>query len=121
MSRTRGLGLVDLKLSEEKEEPIAHVKIEKEQLGEHNKLHYQIHLKSALICKSAQGNQADTQDYIAGSKVLGLLVGALGEEKYRELMKQGEDIRVTNAYITNHGKRSIPRKNLTPKRKGPIL
>lgn len=108
MSRTRGLGLVDLKLSEEKEEPIAHVKIEKEQLGEHNKLHYQIHLKSALICKSAQGNQADTQDYIAGSKVLGLLVGALGEEKYRELMKQGEDIRVTNAYIMNHGKRSIP-------------
>jgi len=74
MSRTRGLGLVDLKLYEEKEEPIAHVKIEKEQLGEHNKLHYQIHLKSALICKSAQGNQADTQDYIAGSKVLGLLV-----------------------------------------------
>ena len=61
-----------------------------------------------MICKSAQGNQADTQDYIAGSKVLGLLVGALGEEKYRESMKQGEGIRVTNAYITNHGKRSIP-------------
>lgn len=108
MSRTRGLGLVDLKLSEEKEEAISHVKIEKEQLGEHNKLRYQIHLKSAMICKSAQGNQADTQDYIAGSKVLGLLVGALGEEKYRESMKQGEGIRVTNAYITNHGKRSIP-------------
>lgn len=108
MSRTRGLGLVDLKLTDDENEQVSHVKVTKEQLNDHNKLRYQIHLKSAMICKSAQGNQADTQDYIAGSKVLGLLAGALGEVKYRELMEQNEGIIVTNAYITDQGKRCIP-------------
>ena len=83
-------------------------KINKEQLGEYNKLRYRIHLKSAMICKSAKGNQAETQDYIAGSKVLGLLVEALGESKYQELVKQDTELIVTNAYITSQGQRSIP-------------
>lgn len=108
MARTRGLGLVDLTVAEEQEKHAAHVKINKEQLGEYNKLRYRIHLKSAMICKSAKGNQAETQDYIAGSKVLGLLVEALGESKYQELVKQDTELIVTNAYITSQGQRSIP-------------
>lgn len=108
MSRTRGLGLVELVLTDEKEEHISNVKITKGQLEAHNKLRYQIHLKSSMICKSAQGNQADTQDYIAGSKVLGLLAGALGEAEYRELLDQEDEVIVTNAYITSHGHRCVP-------------
>lgn len=108
MSRTRGLGLVDITLEENKKESESHVQIEKKQLGEYNKLRYQITLKSAMICKSAKGNQADTQDYIAGSKVLGLLVGALGEDGYRELMSQDDEMIVSNAYITKQNQRCTP-------------
>lgn len=109
VSRTRGLGLVELKLSgqDEKQEKISHVLFAEDQLKEQNKIHYTIHLKSALICKSAQGNQAVTEDYIAGSKVLGLIAGALGPEGYERLMAGGEVV-VSNAYITNGEERCVP-------------
>lgn len=81
----------------------------KDQLGDHNRLEYQIHLNSAMICKSAQGNQAVTQDYIAGSKVLGLLASKMGDERYRNLMKN-EGFQVSNAYIMSESRRCIPAK-----------
>ena len=108
MSRTRGLGLVNLTLEETSSTAIQHVKIKKEQLSEKNKIIYKIKLKSAMICKSAKGNQADTQDYIAGSKVLGLIAGALGSEKYKELMAQEDELIVSNAYILNREQRCVP-------------
>ena len=108
MSRTRGLGLVNLTLEETSSTNIQHVKIKKEQLSEKNKIIYEIKLKSAMICKSAKGNQADTQDYIAGSKVLGLIAGALGSDKYKELMGQEDELIVSNAYILNHEQRCVP-------------
>ena len=108
MSRTRGLGLVNLTLEKTSSTNIQHVKIKKEQLREKNKIIYQIRLKSAMICKSAKGNQADTQDYIAGSKVLGLIAGALGSDKYKELMGQEDELIVSNAYILNHEQRCVP-------------
>lgn len=100
MTRTRGLGLVKMELSEadKNEEKIPHVLFSGNELGDQNKIHYTIRLKSALICKSAQGNQAVTEDYIAGSKVLGLLAGALKPEGYEKLVSSGEVI-VSNAYI----------------------
>ena len=108
MSRTRGLGLVNLTLEETSSTNIQHVKIKKEQLSEKNKIIYEIKLKSAMICKSAKGNQADTQDYIAGSKVLGLIAGALGSDKYKELVGQEDELIVSNAYILNHEQRCVP-------------
>lgn len=108
MSRTRGLGLVNLTLEKTSSTNIQHVKIKKEQLSEKNKIIYEIKLKSAMICKSAKGNQADTQDYIAGSKVLGLIAGALGSDMYKELMGQEDELIVSNAYILNHEQRCVP-------------
>lgn len=110
ISRTRGLGLVDLVLGEEDEKKISHVKIGKDQLGDHNKMRYQITLRSAMICKSAKGNQADTQDYIAGSKILGLIAGLMGEEAYREMMAQKDEVIVSNAYIMKKDRRCTPGK-----------
>lgn len=115
VSRTRGLGLISM-VVDEKDEEKAKKKWEKkrevllafkDQVGEHNRLEYQIHLNSAMMCKSAQGNQAVTQDYIAGSKVLGLLASKMGEEKYRELMEK-EGFQVSNAYIMSESSRCIP-------------
>lgn len=114
MSRTRGLGLVEMKLSEEdkyQNDKTAvkwkHVLFDERALHDRNQIHYTIYLKSAMICKSAQGNQAVTEDYIAGSKVLGLIAGALKPEGYEKLMEQGEVI-VSNAYVTSGKERCVP-------------
>ena len=111
VSRSRGLGLVEMKLDSTGEIDTKgthkHVLITKEQLKEKNKISYRITLKSTMVCKSPQGNQAQTQDYIAGSKVLGLLAGALGREAYLDLM-ENHGIRVSNAYIMNGEKRCMP-------------
>ena len=106
MSRTRGLGLVRVRVLEDAEENRKNDPIAIPQSGDRYKIEYSIYLKSAMICKSAQGNQAVTQDYIAGSKVLGLLAGALGTEEYRELM--AEDVKVANAYISTVNGRCLP-------------
>lgn len=111
VSRSRGLGLVQMTLegsdAEDKNTQNRHVQITKDQLGEQNRISYRITLKSTMICKSAQGNQAETQDYISGGKVLGLLAGALGAQEYRNLMQQ-HTVRVSNAYIMNGEKRCLP-------------
>lgn len=108
VSRTRGLGLVEMSLHEEEQKQAEHVLLEKEKLAEHNKIHYQIDLKSPLICKSSKGNQAQTQDYIAGSKVLGLIAGAMGKEEYQNLLAMDDEIIVSNAYITEKKERGVP-------------
>ena len=115
VSRTRGLGLISMALDEKDEEKAKEKWKEKRkallalknQVGEHNRLEYQIHLNSAMMCKSAQGNQAVTQDYIAGSKVLGLLANNMGEKNYRDLMEK-EGFQVSNAYIMSEDRRCIP-------------
>ena len=115
VSRTRGLGLISMALDEKDEEKAKEKWKEKRkallalknQVGEHNRLEYQIHLNSAMMCKSAQGNQAVTQDYIAGSKVLGLLSNKMGEKNYRDLMEK-EGFQVSNAYIMSEDRRCIP-------------
>lgn len=117
VSRSRGLGLVDMTLDEKSCLGSSHVKINRNELKERNKLRYQIYLKSAMICKSAQGNQAVTEDYIAGSKVLGVIAGLLGTEKYREVMSEREEFIVSNAYITYDNKRCIPGRSSLQKKK----
>ncbi len=117
VSRTRGLGLVDMRLQNETGARKVSVEVDRKQLAEHNRLRYQIYLKSPLVCKSAQGNQAVTEDYIAGSKVLGIIAGALGKEKYQEIMAQREELIVSNAYITSENERCIPGKSSLQKKK----
>lgn len=115
LSRSRGLGLVEMELrddtSDAGETKNKHVQITADQLGEKNKIGYRITLKSTMVCKSPQGNQAETQDYIAGSKVLGLLAKALndtfGDTAYRNLMDE-HGIHVSNAYIMNGSERCMP-------------
>lgn len=108
VSRTRGLGLVEMSLHEEEQKQAEHVLIKKEKLAEHNKIRYQIALKSPIICKSPKGNQAQTQDYIAGSKVLGLIAGAMGKNEYLRLLSMDDEIIVSNAYITEKKERGVP-------------
>lgn len=115
VSRSRGLGLVEMELKDDASDADKtknkHVQITADQLGEKNKIDYRITLKATMVCKSPQGNQAETQDYIAGSKVLGLLANAMNEtmgaDAYRDLMDV-HGIRVSNAYIMNEAERCMP-------------
>lgn len=128
-ARTRGLGLVNLELF-----PDVTAKVTQNSDGnrqknadeknkllvdssyEYHRITYQVDLKAPVICKSPTGNQASTQDYIAGDKILGLLAGMMGQEKYRTMIKQS-DLIVSNAYILNNGKRTIPARNSWQKQK----
>lgn len=108
VSRTRGLGLVELKVENSLSTSVDHVLFKENELKDENKISYTIHLNSPLICKSAQGNQAKTEDYIAGSKVLGLIARSMGNDAYQKVMN---DIMVSNAYVSLDGNRSLPGRN----------
>jgi len=108
VARTRGMGLVELKLMKQ-DTPVA-VTLMNENLPAGNdpvRLGYRIDLNAPVICKSEQGNQAETQDYISGSKVLGMLIEKIGQDEYRNL-PQGTVFRVSNAYIGEDGVRFTP-------------
>lgn len=108
VSRTRGLGLVELKVKNVSGASVKHVLFKENELKNENMISYTIHLKSPLICKSAQGNQAKTEDYIAGSKVLGLIARSMGSGAYQKIMN---DIVVSNAYVSLDENRSLPGRN----------
>lgn len=108
VSRTRGLGLVELKVENSLSTSVNHVLFKENELKDENKISYTIHLHSPLICKSAQGNQAKTEDYIAGSKVLGLIARSMGNDAYQKVMN---DIVVSNAYVSLNDNRSLPGRN----------
>lgn len=107
--RTRGLGLVELTFPEEKKEDSKDKRMY--ELGEWNKIHYTINLKSAVLCKSAAGTQEKTHDYIEGSKILGILAQNMSKEEFARLMQYdgtGKSIIASNAYICENGERCTP-------------
>lgn len=108
LSRTRGLGMVEMNLDDTENPEDRHVLIDRNQLKENNKIRYTVYLKSPLICKSPQGNQAVTEDYISGSRILGLIAGGMTGPEYRDLMSDGFKLTVSNAYIMNGEKRCLP-------------
>lgn len=110
--RTRGLGTVSMKL--EKGDAIG-TNVCGDAIGEKNKIYYFVKLLSPMLCKSAEGNQAKTLKYLEGSKVLGMLAGAMGQEKFFSLMKR--ELIVSNAYISADGKRCTPLRASLQKKK----
>lgn len=114
VSRTRGLGLVNLTVEEAKEQNVKHVLFNTNELFAHNEIEYTIKLESPIICKSSEGNQAKSEDYIAGSKILGVIAGRMGKDTYRSIMN---DITVSNAYITYNNNRTKPGRNSWQKEK----
>ena len=108
ISRTRGLGLVSMSCLSDNQKQERHLLFDKQKLTDSCFMEYSIHLKSNMICKSSLGNEAKSEDFIDGGKVLGIIAGALGKEEYQKIMN---DIIVSNAYIEVDGKRTIPGRN----------
>lgn len=111
-SRTRGLGEVRVTLSDGETGACASVKSAENKLnGEADAsdciLTYEIRLEEPVVCKSLNGGQEQTQDYIDGSKMLGVLAGRYRTEnraEITELLNQGA-MAFSNAYIADDGMR----------------
>ncbi len=88
IGRTRGLGLVKLTVTEAREEGSGH---SREQAlvftGDRYRIDYSVRLLAPVLFKSPQGDQARSQRYIEGSKILGLLAERLGPRAYAEMMR----------------------------------
>lgn len=111
-SRTRGLGEVRVTLSDVATGACASVKSAENKLNCEADasdciLTYEIRLEEPVVCKSLNGGQEQTQDYIDGSKMLGVLAGRYRTENHAEiteLLNQGA-MAFSNAYIADDGMR----------------
>ena len=109
LSRTRGLGEVECSLK-----PIPNtsdtensIKNDPDKVVYHgeNLLRYDIELLEPMICKSINGGESDSIDYIEGAKIIGLLAERLDDgKKLREYLDNG--VKFSNAYITSNGVRA---------------
>ena len=111
-SRTRGLGEVRVTLCDGETGACASVKSAENKLnGEADAsdciLTYEIRLEEPVVCKSLNGGQEQTQDYIDGSKLLGVLAGryrTTNNSEITELLNRGA-MAFSNAYIADDGMR----------------
>lgn len=105
VSRTRGLGEISvsleegsIKMSELSDDTQAHIPYEKGS----EILWYQLQLEEPVICKSVNGGEARTLDYIEGSKMLGLLIENADSEDKEAIIctDDGDELFCSNAYIS---------------------
>lgn len=103
IARTRGLGEVKVSL----EDGIPVKQQNHAALSEcATELKYEIELLEPVICKSVNGGESNTLDYIEGAKILGLISRGLGESgiSYLDFMSKGE-LKCSNAYIVKNNVR----------------
>ncbi len=100
IARTRGLGEVEVSLMKAEKRPPGAARHEMLTPGA-NMLTYEIDLLEPVICKSINGGESRTLDYIEGAKILGLIANDLTED-YLEFMGKG-DLKCLNAYISKNG------------------
>ena len=105
ISRTRGLGEVEVKFSD-KAIPVEQKAPHAEYVEGSTKLEYTISLIDPVVFKSVNGGEANTHDYIEGSRTLGIIAGYLKEKNmdYQSFIDQGK-LQVSHAYVCVNGLR----------------
>ena len=70
-------------------------------------LAYEITLKEPVICKSVNGQEQNSLDYIEGAKLLGLIAGGLKKQgkDFAGFMGEHGGIKCSNAYLSKEGVR----------------
>lgn len=115
IARTRGLGEVQVSLLPQKVPGGKDTSAANDTLANNEKKHasylsgssrleYELYLEEPVICKSVNGGEAKTLDYIEGSKLLGLIAQGMDQQEFLRLMEEGE-LFCSNAYIEQCGKR----------------
>jgi len=110
-SRTRGLGVIDIEVSDipEQKKQTLDSDIGKWNLTDGtNIISYTITTDSEVLCKSAEGNLGRTQPYFEGNKMLGMVAGAMKRsgEDFLEFMKSSPIF--STAYISCRNVRACP-------------
>lgn len=86
------------------------------------RLDYTIRLKAPLICKSVTNDQEASEDYISGSKILGMIAGFVSQDKDKDTDTifdglfqhggrpacKGEELICSNAYLSIEDHRFVP-------------
>jgi len=100
IGRTRGLGQVAVSLEKKSEEKRDNENYKLQENATH--IRYTIMLDEPLICKSLAGGETHTEDFISGSKILGLVADYLKHigQDYSHFINEGKII-FSNAYISD--------------------
>ena len=72
-------------------------------------LEYEIYLHEPVICKSVNGEEENTMDYIDGGKILGLLVKLCKERSEADFQKllSEKNLKCSNAYLSDGKQRLV--------------
>ena len=117
IARTRGLGEVKATMEPAAKLDCAQwpdqknsIEIKEPEWGQNTRyrLEYALYLKEPVICKSIDGGEAKTQDYIEGNKILGLLRQNMNRSNadFLAFINQGE-LFCSNAYPDIDGRRGV--------------
>lgn len=105
INRTRGLGLISVEIEDDADGNTSNVSTDNISEGK-NVIEYTINVQSPVLCKSPEGNQAKTQPYFEGNKILGLIARNMKQDEFLDLMAS-EPV-FTTAYKSVDGKRTVP-------------
>lgn len=103
LARTRGLGEIKVSL----EEISVKSDIEKKDYNGEGTIKYSIKLLEPMICKSINGGESNSYDYIEGSKVIGLLARQLNDNNKLLSILDDNQLVFSNAYIEKKGNRMV--------------
>lgn len=119
ISRTRGLGEIEVKCqpvsSDPEDQKAGNQKCEastdkeavKRQIEKEGCLWYSVYLEEPLICKSVEGGESRSLDYIQGSRILGIVLQQMREagESVEDFLGAAQELFFSNAYLEEAGKR----------------
>lgn len=107
IARTRGYGEIHASLVRKKVKMDDEKKCTSYKQGS-TELEYEIYLQEPIICKSVNGQEENSLDYIEGAKILGLVGQMLKDDgkddKFLEWLNK-KDLYFSNAYLAVDGKR----------------
>lgn len=119
ISRTRGLGEIEAKCRQvisdpedgkegnRKDKVPVDMEAVKRQIEKEGCLWYSVYLEEPLICKSVEGGESRSQDYIQGSRILGIVLQQMREagESVEDFLGAAQEMFFSNAYLEEEGKR----------------
>lgn len=113
ISRTRGLGEIKAELlplqKSENEMKMIDMEALKRQIEREKCLKYSVYLEEPIVCKSIDGGESHSLDYIQGSQILGIILQELKNngEDVGEFLSQSSDMFFSNAYLETNGRRLL--------------
>lgn len=119
ISRTRGLGEIkaewqpvnsdpeDQKEGNRKHKVSVDVEAIKRQIEKEGSLWYSVYLEEPLICKSVEGGESRSLDYIQGSRILGIVLQQMREagKSVEDFLEAAQEMFFSNAYLEEAGER----------------